>query len=183
MYEIFGEFDSAEELNLCAAGLKAERDKDNLLILAKENGIDESLATMYLEGTTQTFIDIFGAMCGKLEVERKEGKTGIAPAQAIIDYLSITGFEKEELAIAIRRKGKSLEKCCEEITKAAKEIAAPEIEKEIQKRRQGNQKPTNAPGSFGQQTVNIPDLTVFKMAETYYLRQEDISNDNSIQSV
>lgn len=149
MYEIFGEFDSAEELNLCAAGLKAEGDKDNLLVLAKENGIDESLVTMYLEDATQTFIDIFGAMCGKLEVERKEGKTGIAPAQAIIDYLSITGFEKEELAIAIRRKGKSLEKCCEEISKQAMAMVK---EKK------------------GEQTVNIPDLTVFKMAEAYYLK-------------
>lgn len=149
MYEIFGEFDSAEELNLCAAGLKAEGDKDNLLVLAKENGIEEAMVTMYLEDTTPTLIDIFGAMCGKLAVEQKEGKTGIAPAQAIIDYLSITGFEKEELAIAIRRKGKSLEKCCEEISDAAFEMIKEK---------------------HWQVTVNIPDLTVFKIAEAYYLK-------------
>ena len=39
MFERFGEFDSAEELNLTAEGLKTEGDMESLLVLAEENGI------------------------------------------------------------------------------------------------------------------------------------------------
>lgn len=40
MFDKFGEFDSAEELNKAAEGLKEEGDKESLIELAKENGID-----------------------------------------------------------------------------------------------------------------------------------------------
>ena len=41
MFDNFGEFDSWEELNRTAEGLKNEGDLDNLKVLAAENGIDE----------------------------------------------------------------------------------------------------------------------------------------------
>ena len=40
MFERFGEFDSAEEINLTAEGLKTEGDMESLLVLAEENGIE-----------------------------------------------------------------------------------------------------------------------------------------------
>lgn len=48
MFERFGEFDSAEELNLTAEGLKTEGDMESLLILAEENGIDKEDAEDYM---------------------------------------------------------------------------------------------------------------------------------------
>lgn len=50
LYETFGEFDSAEELNMAAANQKKEGDKVALVALAKENGIDEDDATDFFEG-------------------------------------------------------------------------------------------------------------------------------------
>lgn len=149
MYEIFGEFDSYEEINLCAAGLKSEGDIQNLLVLANENGISEEIAKRYINGDMQELTDPYEAMCAKLELELKESKINVAPAQAIVDYLMIIACEKQSLALGIRKKGKSLEKCCEEIGEEAKKLVK-------------EQK--------GLQTVNMPDLTVFKMAELYYTR-------------
>ena len=40
MWDKFGEFDSAEELNRAAAAQKAEGDREALIMLAEENGID-----------------------------------------------------------------------------------------------------------------------------------------------
>ena len=40
LFERFGEFDSVEELNMTAEGLKAEGDLESLKILAVENGLD-----------------------------------------------------------------------------------------------------------------------------------------------
>ena len=41
MFDLFGEFDSAEELNLAAAGQREQGDREALISLAKENGIDQ----------------------------------------------------------------------------------------------------------------------------------------------
>lgn len=47
---VFGEFDSAEELNMAAAGLKEEGDIKNIYVLAKENGIEKEDAEAYIKG-------------------------------------------------------------------------------------------------------------------------------------
>ena len=39
MFDKFGEFDSVEELNKAAAGLKTEGDEESLIALAEENGL------------------------------------------------------------------------------------------------------------------------------------------------
>ena len=53
MYEIFGNFDSYEEINACAKGLKAEGDIENLKKLAKENGILEDFVELYMDGMVE----------------------------------------------------------------------------------------------------------------------------------
>ena len=40
MFDRFGEFDSAAEINETAANLRKEGDTDSLKVLAEENGID-----------------------------------------------------------------------------------------------------------------------------------------------
>ena len=50
MFDNFGEFDSWEELNRTAEGLKNEGDLDNLKVLAAENGIDEMDMVDYVNG-------------------------------------------------------------------------------------------------------------------------------------
>ena len=49
MFEKFGEFDSAEELNRAAAAQFKEGDTEAILTIAKENGIDEEDARDYIE--------------------------------------------------------------------------------------------------------------------------------------
>ena len=41
MFKVFGEFESAEEINKSAEGLLEEGDKENLYVLAEENGLDK----------------------------------------------------------------------------------------------------------------------------------------------
>ena len=57
MYEKFGNFDSAEELNACAEGLKETGKIGAVRELAKENGIPEAFVTDYLSGNTEELVD------------------------------------------------------------------------------------------------------------------------------
>lgn len=110
MYEIFGEMDSAEEINKTAEGLKNEGDKENLLKLAEENGIDAAFAQMYYAGETESLCDVATAAIGKIEAEAAELK----PVEIIADwveYIKVSCLGNEELACAVRRKGKSLKGC------------------------------------------------------------------------
>ena len=47
LFERFGEFDSVEELNMTAEGLKEEGDLESLKVLAEENGLDAADAEDY----------------------------------------------------------------------------------------------------------------------------------------
>lgn len=111
MYEIFGEMDSAEEINTAAEGLKEEGDKENLFILAKENGIDRAFADMYLGGTMENLCcDAATAALGKIDVEAAVLK----PVEIIsdwVEYIKTLCSDDEEFAQAVRRKGKSLKGC------------------------------------------------------------------------
>lgn len=110
LYEKFGEFDSAEELNMSAAGLLKEGDTESLIVLAKENGIDKEDAKDYIDGCMDVLASPIAAALGKLEVECEELK----PEQIMEDwlgYIRIQCTESEEMAAAVRRKGKSLRGC------------------------------------------------------------------------
>ncbi|MDE6055351.1 MAG: hypothetical protein K2G55_16695, partial [Lachnospiraceae bacterium] len=111
MYEIFGEMDSAEEINAAASGLKNEGDKENLYKLAEENGIDSSFVDMYLDGTMENLCcDAATAALGKIDVEAAELK----PVEIIaewVEYIKTLCGDDEKFAEAVRRKGKSLKGC------------------------------------------------------------------------
>lgn len=53
LFAKFGEFDSVEELNRAAAGLREEGDVDGLKELAKENGIDPFEVEDYIDGMSE----------------------------------------------------------------------------------------------------------------------------------
>lgn len=110
MFDVFGEFDSAEELNLAAEGLKNEGDKDSLYKLAKENGIESGFVDMYLSGGMPELCDVATAAIGKIDVESEELK----PKELLLDwveYIKTSCFDNVELAKAVRKKGKSLKGC------------------------------------------------------------------------
>lgn len=108
MFDKFGEFDSVEELNRAAAGQKAEGDEEALLILAEENGIDKEDAEDYMDGCTDELATPLMAAMGKLKIEIEDLKLNAV----LLDWvheLQAECTESEELARAVRRKGKSLD--------------------------------------------------------------------------
>lgn len=116
MFERFGEFDSAKEINDTAVNLRREGDKESLIVLAKENGIDEGIVELFLDGTLLYLCDDMSAAVGKLDVEKKE----IDCAEIIEDwmeYIRDMCFKDVEFAKAVRSKKKNLKDCIGEILK------------------------------------------------------------------
>lgn len=115
MFDKFGEFDSAEELNKTAEGLRAEGDVQSLMMLAEENGLDPEDLTDFIDGLA-TFSTFQTAALGKLKVEKEDLK----PSEIVrdwIDYIESEALEDGKLARAIREKGKSLIGCIGAILK------------------------------------------------------------------
>ena len=104
MFEVFGNFDTAEELNACAKGLMEEGDMEHLKVLAKENGIPEAMVDGYTEGIQGELTDPINAAIGKLEIEKEAMKKDGLPTDEIISYLQMECYEDERLARAIRVK-------------------------------------------------------------------------------
>ncbi|WP_302327639.1 hypothetical protein [Enterocloster lavalensis] len=110
MYEKFGEFDSAAEINRAAAAQRAEGDDEAILMIAEENGIDKEDALDYINGDVDELASPLMAAYGKLEVESKV----LEPYEIMEDwlqYIRIRCAEDPRLALAVRRKGKSLKGC------------------------------------------------------------------------
>ena len=159
LYEKFGEFDSAEELNMSAEGLLKEGDTESLIALAKENGIDKEDAKDYIDGCMDVLASPIAAALGKLEVECEELK----PEQIMEDwlgYIRIQCTESEEMAAAVRRKGKSLRGCIAALLKWSFEHMK-DIDKEILK---------EAGVTAGRVTSGTPGMaTAREIIRTYYL--------------
>lgn len=107
MFDKFGEFDSAEEINRAAAAQKAEGDTEAVMTIAAENGIDKEDAEDYLDGVAEELTTPLLAALGKLEEESRDLKL----AGVLLDWtdeLKAICTESPEFAIAVRRKGKEL---------------------------------------------------------------------------
>ncbi len=114
MFDKFGEFDSAEELNMAAEGFKREGDTVSLFELAEENGIDKEDAEDYADGTAGELANPLMAALGKLRVECAE----LRPAEIMEDwvqYIQARCTESEEMQRAVRKKEKSLKGCIAEL--------------------------------------------------------------------
>lgn len=107
MFEKFGEFDSAQELNRAAEAQKNEGDAEAVKALARENGLDPEDAEDYLDGYTDTLATVTSAAVGKLD--REAGDLELEGMLADWkDMLAGWCMENYTLAAAVRRKGKSL---------------------------------------------------------------------------
>lgn len=158
MFDIFGEFDTYEEINEAAAGLKAEGDMENIKTLAKENGIDEEIAGLYISGRLDFLTDCETAAIGKLDIEAAELK----PQEIMEDwihYIKACISRDEKMARAVREKGKSLKECIAELL-AWSFKNAKAVDKDILK----------AAKIGGRCSLGIPGMgTAKKIIRQYYL--------------
>lgn len=67
MFERFGEFDSAAEINETAVNLRKEGDLDSLKVLAEENGIGQDILEVFTDGGLLYICDDMTAAIGKIE--------------------------------------------------------------------------------------------------------------------
>ena len=159
MFDRFGEFDSAEEINETAVNLRREGDTESIKILAKENGIDEDVAEVFIEGTLLYLCDNMTAAIGKLEVEEKDLKAKEIMADWT-DYIKARCFEDENMAKAVRRKDKSLKGCIGALLTWSFKNQIP-VDKDIMKA---------AGVTAGRCTIGIPGIgTAKKIITEYYL--------------
>lgn len=107
MFEKFGEFDSYQEINRAAAAQKAEGDKEALIALAEENGIDREDAEDYMDGCMEELITATEAAIGKLKIEKEDLKLE-GFLTDLVDELSAWCLDNKDLAMAVRRKGMAL---------------------------------------------------------------------------
>ena len=63
MYDKFGNFNSAEEINACAEELKEQGELGKLKELAEENGIPGFFAEQYAEGMSEEFTVVLQIRC------------------------------------------------------------------------------------------------------------------------
>lgn len=116
MWDKFGEFDSWEEINRAAKAQLEEGDMDAVRAIAEENGIDPEDAEEFCTGTIDELTVPALAAVGKLEVEAKDLKiTGMLEDwKNLVEQMCL---ESLKMALAVRRKGKSLKDCMGEIMK------------------------------------------------------------------
>ena len=131
MFEVFGNFNSCEEINKTAEGLLNEGDIDNIYVLAKENGIDKEDAQDYIDDIVDELCNPLMAAFGKLQVETEDLK----PYEIMndwIEYIKSRCSEADEVARAVRRSDKSLKGCMGALLKWSFSEAKP-VDKEIVK--------------------------------------------------
>lgn len=107
MFDKFGEFDTAEEMNRAAEAQLKEGDFDAIIAIALENGIDKEEAEDYIDGYTDRLVTPLMAATGKLEIESKELKLG-GVLLDWVDEIRLMCTEDVEFAKAVRKKGKDL---------------------------------------------------------------------------
>lgn len=107
MFDRFGEFDSAKEINELAISLRKEGDGESLKVLARENGIDLEIAEAFLDGDIDFLCDVMAAAIGKIDVEAAELKP-VEIMEDWVEYVKGRCLEDDGLAVAVRKKGKSL---------------------------------------------------------------------------
>ena len=131
MFDRYGEFDSWEEMNEAAEGQLQEGDMEAIREIAKENGIDAEDAQDYIDGFTKEFVNPVMVAHGKLKVEAEELK----PQEIMedwINYIRVRCLEDERMALAVRRRGKTLKGCISEILKWSLKNMYP-VDKDIAK--------------------------------------------------
>ena len=167
MFDRFGEFDSAEELNKKADELKALGDTEGVYVLAAENGIDKEDAKDYLNGDASELATPMMAAAGKLKVESEHlGIGGILKDWK--DSVMVSCVEDAQMRAAVRKKGKNLKGCIAELIKYSfenKVKVSDQIVDEVKVMHNGKTVPMRKPLYLG-----VPDRTQTKrLIEKYYM--------------
>lgn len=116
MFEKFGEFNSAEELNTIAATMLEEGKTRDVIALAEENGIDADDAQDYLDGVAGELCTSLMAAVGKLKVETAALKLPSMMEGYVFMINDMATIEKD-LQLGIRKKGKKLVEVLGELLK------------------------------------------------------------------
>ena len=111
MFDKFGEFDSAEEMNRAAAAQLAEGDEAAVMAIAKENGLDPADAEDYIDGMEPVLASPLMAADGKLTVEAEDLGIREGILSLWLGQVRQLCTEDPALCIAVRRKGKRLAEC------------------------------------------------------------------------
>lgn len=127
MFDKFGEFGSAEELNKAAEGFKNEGDIKSLYELAEENGISKEDVADYMDGYVDKFASEMMAALGRMEVEKKElEKENDTITKCAVYYILLfmdAMLSDPEMQKAIMGKGKSPRKLLEKMKNTARKHA------------------------------------------------------------
>jgi len=167
MFDKFGEFDSCEELNRAAAAQLEEGDEDAIRKIAEENGLEPEDAEDYISGSVEELATPVMAALGKLKVEKND----MQPEEIMEDwfgYIEACALESTEMAVAVRKKGRSL-KGCVAVLLAWSFRNAKEVEKSIVKEAAKTCKEIDTVG-HGRAWLGIPGMkTARKLIRDYYL--------------
>lgn len=110
MFDTFGEFDSAEEINKAAANQKINGDMEAIREIAAENGLDPEDAEDFIKGDIDELCTPILAAFGKIKIESEELK----PTEIVedwVNYIKTRCTEDPAMAAAVRKKGKSIKGC------------------------------------------------------------------------
>lgn len=127
MFDKFGEFGSAEELNKAAEGFKNEGDIKSLYELAEENGISKEDVADYIDGYVDKLASEMMAALGRMEVVKKElEKENDTITKSAVYYILLfmdVMLSDPEMQKAIMGKGKSPKKLLEKMKNTARKHA------------------------------------------------------------
>lgn len=122
MFDKFGEFDSTEELNKAAAGLKEEGDMTGLIELAEENGLDKADAEDYMDDMVPELATPLTASLGRIAIQESgSAKEDIMTAVTLkVIAMTLKSMVQEEaVAAAVMKKGKRIREIYEVMKKDA----------------------------------------------------------------
>ena len=160
MFEKFGEMDSYKEINELADNLFNEQDINSFKEMAAENGIEECVVALYLCGDLPKLCDAESAALGKIEVECRELKPKEI-MQDWVEYIKAQCMAQPKIALAVRKKGKSLKGCIAALLDWSFKNQIP-IDKDILKA---------AGVKAGRVTLGIPGMgQAKKIIKEYYLK-------------
>lgn len=157
MFEKFGEFNSYAEINELAENLFNEGDTGSIKALAKENGIPDEIAKMYIGAEVPMLCDPLTAALGKIEIEAKELK----PKEIMedwVEYLKGQCMDSDIIARQVRKTGKSLKGCIAALLSWSFKNQMP-VDKDILK---------EAKVTAGRVTLGIPGMGRAKQIITSY---------------
>lgn len=178
MFGKFGEFNSAEEINRKAEELFNMQDLDGIRALAAENGIPHEYAQAYCEGDLPELCDRLTAAVGKLEVEEQE-IVMVGVMEDWLNYIQAQCMESEEMAAAVRHKGRNLKDCLGKILlwslmnqKEVDKAVLAAAEKQIKEQKIALNKYGIEPRWLKYTRIGIPNMsTARQLIREYYLQE------------